>query len=516
MKTNSLLLLITLLSILTGSVNAQYYTQYDTLRSQAFKSNQTRRTYFKAKYPSYSLLAGYLLVTEANRGDPFAQHELGLRYLLGQGFPPDTVKAIYWIRKAVDQNLPVAKFNYGILLYNGIGVPWNPFEAYLNFKSAANAGLPEAEFAYGLMLVDNLIVNKNYNKAYQLFQSSAKKGYLPAKEAIEQMKKSGFTFYEDTTQTKSQTVEVNEDSRLISSEWDLEYYNFDDDSTKEENVDISKLLDGKVKDLKKYFGIDEAKENLNLADTTGKGILLFAAENGSPEAIYVIGLCYEKGFMFEKNLIKASTNYLHAYRLGSYKAGERLFKMIADENFGNVLKENVNRKNTDAMYVTAGLAALGLLNLISDQEALELLKNAALQNHLLSIIELGLCYSSGSLVKKDLKKAIEYWEIARRLSSKEALIRIAFAQIVDTTFRNNVEEQINILKNAAEEGSVLAETYLGYCYEKGIGVKEEKGIAAKLYRRAAQRGNQTAFNSLKKMYDELRPSDEEFQLLDVD
>ncbi len=46
-------------------------------------------------------------------------------------------------------------------------------------------------------------------------------------------------------------------------------------------------------------------------------------------------------------------------------------------------------------------------------------------------------------------------------------------------------------------------------------MKENKGLAAKLYKKAAQRGNQTAYNSLKKMYDEIRPLDEEFQLLDV-
>ena len=97
--------------ILVFILTAGLFAQQDTTISQAFKDSRPRRhIYFKAKYPSYSLLAGYLLVTEANRGDPFAQHELGLRYLTGQGFAPDTVKAIYWIRKAVDQNLPAARY----------------------------------------------------------------------------------------------------------------------------------------------------------------------------------------------------------------------------------------------------------------------------------------------------------------------------------------------------------------------------------------------------------------------
>jgi len=495
-------------------INAQYYNQNDTLRSQAFKSNQSRKTYFKAKYPSYSLLAGYLLVKEANKGDPFAQHELGIRYLLGQGFPPDTVKAIYWIRKAVDQNLPSAKHNYGILLYNGIGVPWNPFEAYLNFKSAAKAGLPEAQFAYALMLMDNLVVNRNYTEAYKLFQSSAKAGFQPAKEALEQFKKSGFIPPADTTESNVTTVKV-EDASLINSDWNLEFLDLENQNKKEDNYELNLLTKKSSKELKKYFGIDE-NENINLPDTSGKGILLFAAENGSPEAILIEGLAYEKGILFEKNLTKAASKYLHAYRLGSYKAGEIFYKMIRDENFINVLKERANKNDADAMYVIAGATALGFVNLITNQQALELLKNAAAKNHVPSIIELGLCYSSGSLVKKDLQKAIEYWTIAKNSGSKEALVRIAFAQIADSSSRNNLTNQIQILQNAANEGSVLAETYLGYCYEKGIGVKEQKGIAVKFYRRAAQRGNQTAFNALKRMYDEIRPADEEFHVLETD
>ncbi len=505
------LLLIVFLS--TEYINAQYYNSEDTLRSQAFKSNHSRKTYFKAKYPSYSLLAGYLLVTEANKSDPFAQHELGLRYLLGQGFPPDTVKAIYWIKKAVDQNLPSAKHNYGILLYNGIGVPWNPFEAYLNFKSAANAGLPEAQFAYALMLMDNLVVNKNYSEAYKLFQSSAKAGFQPAKEALEQFKKSGFVPPADTTKSVVPSVKA-EDVSLISSDWNLDFFDFENENKKEDNYELNILTTKSSRELKKYFGIGDEDENVNLPDTSEKSILLFAAENGSPEAILIEGLAYEKGILFEKDLIKAASKYLHAYRLGSYKAGELFYKMIGDENFINLLKDRANKNNADAMYVIAGATALGFINIITNQQALELLKNAVAKNHVPSIIELGLCYSSGSIVKKDIQKAIEYWKLAKKLGSKEALVRIAFAQLVDSTSRSNAAEQIEILKNAANEGSVLAEAYLGYCYEKGIGVKEEKGTAVKFYRRAAQRGNQIAFKALKRMYDEIRPPDEEFQVLE--
>src|SRR5258708_37397533 len=66
----------------------------------------------------------FILVQSANSGDPSAQHELGLRYLLGDGFEADTAKAALWIQKAAAQNVYPARYNYGILLNNGWGVRW--------------------------------------------------------------------------------------------------------------------------------------------------------------------------------------------------------------------------------------------------------------------------------------------------------------------------------------------------------------------------------------------------------
>lgn len=227
----------------------------DTTRSQAFKDNRPwRQTYFKAKYPSYPLLAGYLLVTEANRGDPFAQHELGIRYLLGQGFPNDTVKAIYWIRKAADQNLAAARYNYAILLYNAIGLPWNPFEAYSNFKKAADSGMPDAHFAIGLFLIDNLVVNRNYTEAYKSFRIAADAGNEPAKKIIENFKKRGLISGIDSTKNKNINEEYNSTTKLINQGWDFDFYDFENEEKKNESSEeIRELLDKKASELKTSF-----------------------------------------------------------------------------------------------------------------------------------------------------------------------------------------------------------------------------------------------------------------------
>ena len=40
------------------------------------------------------------LKEKAKKGDPFAQHELGIRYILGVGVPIDTLLAADWIGKS--------------------------------------------------------------------------------------------------------------------------------------------------------------------------------------------------------------------------------------------------------------------------------------------------------------------------------------------------------------------------------------------------------------------------------
>ncbi|NJD22935.1 MAG: sel1 repeat family protein [Melioribacter sp.] len=488
----------------------------DSTRSQALKEN-TPRTYpiIKAKYPSYSLIAGYLLVTEANRNDPFAQHELGLRYLLGNGFPADTVKAIYWIRKAVDQNLPSAKFNYGIMLYNGIGVPWNPFEAFQNFKSAASAGLPEAQFAAGLIYTDNLTINKNLNIAYKYFRLSAEANYVPAKQAIQQLLKSGFTPVIDSAanSNEKQSIRIDEMASVIDPNWDLDFYDFDEQKGKDKKEDIiSKVLNKKPSELKKFLGLDELQQQSMPKDSSAVSLLKFAAGSGSPEALMLIGKGYESGTVFEKDLTLAAVNYLRAYRLGSMKAGEYLFTMIQSKELINTLKEKINRGDPNAMYAWAGISALGFDNQMSNQQALDFLKKAVEKKHVSSIIELGLLYSTGKLVEKNREKAIQYWETAKALGSKEASIRIIMSNLFDSTVVKNYTDEIATLHNIANEGSILAQTALALCYEKGIGVKENKAAAIRYYRHAAQRGSETAYNSLKRMYDELRPDDEEFKI----
>jgi uncharacterized protein len=182
--------LLALLLLLRSGLSAR---ADDSSKSLALKhSGPSQTTYgFKIDNSAARFWDEFMLVRNANAGDPLAQHELGLRYLTRNGFPADTVKAAFWIRKAADQKLRTARYNYGLLLNNGWGVPWNPFEAYRQFHSAAVDGMTEAEYVTGLLLTDNLTVPRDYGEAYRWESIAADSGYEPAREVLREFKRRG-------------------------------------------------------------------------------------------------------------------------------------------------------------------------------------------------------------------------------------------------------------------------------------------------------------------------------------
>ncbi|MBU2491563.1 MAG: sel1 repeat family protein [Bacteroidetes bacterium] len=503
--------ILLLILLAANLINAQ-----DSTLSKAFKSTQPKSMYplIKAKYPSYQLLTGFLLLKEANGGDPYAQHELSLRYLLGKGFLPDTAQAVYWIKKAVEQNLPFAKFNYAIMLNNAIGVSWNPFKAFEYFKSSAVSGMPSGQYAYGIFLTDNLVVNRNYYEAYRWIKKASEGGFEYAKDALDQFKKAGFTFALDSAETDKNTAYLNSSGKaeLMDQNWELDFFDFENDSLSEEEEikAVKEVLNQNTDKLKETLGISDIINKAGLKDTTASELIKFAAKSGSPEALLIAGRGYEKGIVVKKNIISAAVNYLRSLRLGSQKALENLYNLVRTDGFFDILQKETDAHNPDAMYAWAGLVALGIDYRITSEQAFDLLKKAVSLGHVQAIVETGLCYYNGDLVEHDKKKAMEYWSEAALKGSIEAKVRIAFSEISEYAEGKDVSNEIKTFMESSESGSVLAQSALAYCYEKGIGVKTDKPKAVELYRKSAQRGNMASYNSLKRMYDEIRPAGDEF------
>ena len=451
----------------------------------------------------YQLWEGFLLVRKANAGEPAAQHELGIRYLQGKGFVADTVKAVLWFMKAADQDFELASYNLGILAMNGWGMPWNPFQSYTYFKRAAAEGMQESQFVVGLVLTENLVVPQNWREAYQYVKKAANAGFEPAQKALVEFARRGIS---DSTQNSERSQGDSKGKPIFLD------FNVDTTTRVDEQTLLNELAREAGPELKKALGVMEEKNSNPTRDTTVMALIERAAKAGSPEALAVIGRLYEKGIGLRRDVIRASAFYVRAMRLESGRAKELLWNLIQEPGYIENLEELSKGSDPAAQFVWAGIVGARFDQRLSGEQAFVLLQSAEKQRYVDAMIELGLCYQSGRWTKQDRAKAIELWRRAEAMGSQEAAVRLAALKLFGGDQSESLDPIIQFLEAEAQEGSLLAQVALAFCFETGRGVNRQKGEAARIYRNAAQRGSQSAYDALRRMHDEIRPPGKEFEI----
>lgn len=462
----------------------------------------------------YEMWETFIVTRKANSGDVLAQHELSIRYLFGRGAAADTVRAAYWMHKAADQNYTPAMFNYGIMCYNGWGVPWDPFEAYRLFHACAEKGMVESEYAMAQFMTEDLVVPRNFDSAYAWVRKSASAGYAPAKEALARLEKQGLGPGHRDTANAPPAKAPN--TGLVFLDFEQEAGAVPGDS-----LLLKEAIQNASPSVRRALGISKLLETESQADSSTLSAIMLAGEAGSPEALTVLGRSYEKGIGVPKDPVKACASYVRAIRLDSPRAPELLVKLLEQKNTLPHIKAAAAKGEPEAEFAWAGVSALGFDGVLaqaqvylSGDEAFKLLTKAGEKGYTPALVEAGLAYYAGRWVPQSLEKATELWTRAASLGSKDAMVRIALTTLrapADTSGRG---EAVQILKRAADEGSVLAEVGLGYCYETGTGLPVRDAEAAFYYRAASVRGSQDSFRALRRMHDAIRPGDPEFHLPD--
>ncbi|MCH8941861.1 MAG: sel1 repeat family protein [Bacteroidetes bacterium] len=513
--TNKLFSVFFSVFIIFAFSNQQFVYSQDSTSSLAYKKKHQffRYSMFYRADLSYQLWHQFKLVQKAKGGDPIAEHELGLRYLMGEGFVSDTTLGAKWIGNAARKDLTSAEYNYAILLNNGWGVEWNPFQAYDYFQKAALDGMPQAEYILGVTHLNNLVVKKDLLTAYEWLKKSAESGFLPAKEYLIKLEKK--ISPEKLKKAKKSVTKKSSKKRKTFSN-----YLTSSTPTGLEIIDFDLIQDSATIITDKHIlGALLTETNINLADTLGitekndsslnilKSGLPFlnqSAEAGNPEALTLLGRMHQKGKYFKKDNIKAAAYYLRAARLNLPIAANLLFQLSKNKKLIFEIRKAAKKQEAIPMYIWYGLYVLGIQKDIAPKDAFKLLYQSANKKYIPAMVELGLSYYTGNLIKKDKDRAKKVWESAAKLESEEALTRIAATNILEKKYKN-IKLDIDILMKSEKMGSILAEVTLASLYEKGIGVKKDKTKAVMYYRSAAQRGNSFAFNQLRKMYDEIRP-----------
>jgi uncharacterized protein len=519
MRFNSFFFGVCLLTGFCGAAMAQ-----ENSNSPVYKNYRAPSPSSQLKHSDvdYNLMHIFMLERKAYSGDIAAQQELGLRYLLGEGVEADTLKGAFWIRRAAEQKSADAEYNLGILEFNGVGMPWNPFEAYKLFLAAAQNGMPEAEYILSMFLTENLVVSRNWEEAYQWLKKSADAGYTPAKEAKADFEARGLGVKQPDHEAATDTGSSKKKPAIKQT---LGFVFLDatpDTASQSDSTLLKDALREATPQLKRALGISKNSSKTLDLNEDGMKEIRDAAEEGSPEALTILGRSYEQGIGTKRNQVFAAMYYIRATRMSSPRAPGLLARLMEQPGFFDQLKARVGAHDADAEFTWAALAALKIDYLmaqkegfITDKQALEFLRHASSLNHQQAIIELGLCYYSGRWVPENRSEAIALWQRADSLGNREAAIRLAALDVRSERDSVKLANSIALLEQSSQKGSVLAQVALGYCNETGTGVVKRIPEAVRLYRNAAQRGSQDAYYALRRLHDQIRPPDKEFQITDL-
>jgi len=74
------------------------------------------------------------------------------------------------------------------------------------------------------------------------------------------------------------------------------------------------------------------------------------------------------------------------------------------------------------------------------------------QHHIQAMIEAGLCYFSGEVLRRNKEKAVEFWSRAAALGNLEAQIRLAATNVIADLQLRNYASSIPDLDSAAHKG----------------------------------------------------------------
>ncbi len=208
-----------------------------------------------------------------------------------------------------------------------------------------------------------------------------------------------------------------------------------------------------VSDLIKRAGRGDAAAQLEYArllTTTGNGVdqdwnkavemLKLSSENGNPDAQWELGLLYEHG----NHIAQDSTKAYELYRI-SADAGSPIGLYLVAHCYQHGIAVEEDHTVSDSLYAES----IDALSLLAPQE----------DKYVLNFI--GSAYYWGDGVKRDRKKAFEYY------------------------------------LTSAQKGNPETQCKVADCYARGIGTAKDTTEALNWYRKSAAQGYQAAINALQ-------------------
>ena len=116
----------------------------------------------------------------ADRGDDWAQYNVGVIYQHGRGVPKDEVRAVYWYNKAAVRGNVTAQQGLYRMYRSGTGAPKDDVKATYWLRKAADGGQVDAQFLLADKYDKGEDVPKSSSEAAYWWRKAAEQGHALA------------------------------------------------------------------------------------------------------------------------------------------------------------------------------------------------------------------------------------------------------------------------------------------------------------------------------------------------
>jgi len=327
-------------------------------------------------------------------------------------------------------------------------------KAVICFRRSADLGNVRSQNNFGVCLSNGYGIEKNPEKAFSYFKQAAEKGLMQGQYNLADCYEAGHGVKRDLN---------------LAMHW---YQQAADNGSEDARKKFEELKAEKKQQEQTPFqqGMQYwRKQDWNNAFKCLKP----AAEAGDINAQAYLSVCYDVGLGVEKNselmIYWASKSALSGNALAQSMLGDAY-------RLGNGVRQDA-------------------------QQAFYWYKKAAGQGNLTATHNLGWCYENGFGVKADEKQALEWYrrsvELGNDDSQKEVNRLTVSANDLnaqgDKFFAaENYTEALKFYRQAAEAGHAGAQNSMGWCYQKGYGVKQDSAEAFRWYKKGAENGDSTA------------------------
>ncbi|UDQ97134.1 SEL1-like repeat protein [Lentisphaerota bacterium WC36G] len=375
----------------------------------------------------------------AHKGNLTAQKKLAYEYFMGNNRSRNYKLAVYWFKKAAEQNDSFSKFNLAVCYSKGLGIKENKYLAFKLCEEVAN-DIPKAKYMLAQFYQKGFLpVNNDPRTALQANLSKASKLY---EQLITKDK------YADAYYSYAKMLLTNIDA------------------TEKDKEKAVKLLQIAIKNN------DSHAMNL-LADcyNSGDGVpqsfqkMFFWLKKSSLQnnhhAIARLAHCYYHGYGTKTNRKLAFKLFKHAAAVNEPMAMNQMGDFYA---YGEFVEENLTT-------------------------AVEWYKKAAEAKNTNAIYTLATFYIKGIYFKKDLQKAARLLHQGSLLNNSKAQYEFASMLLAGAGVKTNVNLAFYWFEKSALNNYAPAQRELAICFLNGIGTLKDTKKTLFWLKKAAENGD---------------------------